>query len=105
MLNAGSIEPGHVYARLIQSGKAVYPYDNVEGGSDLAMPTCGNRAWGKVTVNGTGGTIDIPIVVGASPARTGIDAAIWCPEAVGVAPDDIDLYLMDQAGIERSGGS
>ena len=104
MLNNGSIEPGHVYARLMQGTQAVWPYDNVEGGGDLHMPTCGNRAWGKTTITGTGGTVDIPIVVGALPARTGIDAAIWWPEGVAEATDDLDLYLIDPAGIERSRG-
>jgi hypothetical protein len=104
MLNSGLIEPGHVYARLIQSGQETWSYDNVEGAGDAKMPTCGNRAWGKTTINGTGGTVDIPIVVGAVPARTGIEAAVWWPESVGEAPDDIDLFLIDPAGIERARG-
>ena len=72
MRQFGLIEPGHVYARMIQSGQHVWPYDKEEGAGDLKMPTCGTAFWGKVNINGTGSTVDIPLSVGAG--RTGIES-------------------------------
>ncbi|HEY0582675.1 MAG TPA: S8 family serine peptidase [Chloroflexota bacterium] len=102
MKQFGLIEPGHVYARLIQSGQHVWPYDNEEGAGDLKMPTCGTAFWGKVNVNSSGSTIDIPLAVGAG--RTGIETALWWPERVGESHDDVDVHLIDPSGIERARG-
>ena len=54
MRQFGLIEPGHVYARMIEAGQHVWPYDNEEGAGDLKMATCGTAFWGKVSINGTG---------------------------------------------------
>ncbi|HET6315684.1 MAG TPA: S8 family serine peptidase [Chloroflexota bacterium] len=102
MRNFSLIEPGHVYARMIQSGQHVWPYDNEEGAGDLKMPTCGTAFWGKVNVNSTGSVVDIPLSVGAS--RNGIEAAIWWPERVTESHDDIDVHLIDPFGVERAKG-
>lgn len=102
MRKAGLIEPGHVYARMIQSGQHVWPYDNEEGAGDLKMPTCGTMHFGKVNVNSTGSTVDIPLSVGAG--RNGIEAAIWWPERVAESHDDVDIHLIDPSGTERARG-
>jgi serine protease AprX len=102
MKSFGLIEPGHVYARMIQSGQHVWPYDNEEGAGDLRMPTCGTAHWGKVNINATGSTVNIPLSVGAG--RTGIEAALWWPERVGEGHDDVDVHLIDPSGTERGRG-
>jgi serine protease AprX len=102
MKQFGLIEPGHVYARLIQSGQHPWPYDNEEGAGDLQLPTCGTAHWGKVNVSSTGSTIDIPLSVGAG--RTGIEAALWWPERFGENHDDVDIHLLDPSGVERARG-
>jgi hypothetical protein len=102
MRQFGLIEPGHVYAQLIQSGQHVWPYDNEEGAGDLKMPVCGTAFWGKVNVNSTGSTVDIPLSVGAG--RTSMESSLWWPERVGESHDDVDIHLIDPSGVERARG-
>ncbi len=99
----GLIEPGHVYARMILSGQHVWPYDNEEGAGDLKMPTCGVHFFGKINVNSTGSTVDIPIGVDALH-NNGMEAAIWWPERVSESHDDVDVHLIDPFGTQKGLG-
>lgn len=95
----GTTEPGHTYARMILSGNKVYPFDNIEGGGDLVLPTNSWATWGKVSVY-SGSVIDIPINVGSG--KTKLEAALWWPEGATEAHDDVDLYIIDPSGTQRS---
>jgi hypothetical protein len=55
-----------------------------------------------VTINSTGSTIDIPIAVPVG--RTGLQAALWWPEGVSEAHDDIDVHIIDPGNVERAKG-
>jgi hypothetical protein len=96
---SGATEPGHTYARLILSGNKVYPFDNIEGGGDMVLPTKSWATWGKVNVN-AGSVIDIPITVGTG--KTKLEAALWWPEGVTEAHDDVDLAIINPSGTQVS---
>jgi len=88
---------------MILSGQHVWPYDNEEGAGDLKMPTCGVHFFGKVNVNSTGSTVDIPIGVDAL-RNNGMEAAIWWPERVSECHDDVDVHLIDPFGTQKGPG-
>lgn len=94
-----NIDPGQVYAHMILSGQQVYPFNNTSGAGRLILPTDGHAWWGKVTVT-NGATIDIPIDIGS--ARSSLDGALWWPETAAQQHNDIDIYLVDPSGVQRS---
>lgn len=103
--NRGSVDPGKVYAFIINSGQNPYPFNNDIGAGDLEMPLNGYAWWGKVQIS-DGQTIEIPINVSQQNRNT-FDAAIWWPEELvewgGIMPlidkhDDIDLRIIDPNG-------
>jgi serine protease AprX len=102
MLKFGTSAPGAVYARMILSGQNPWPYDNTQGAGHIEMPTCSTSYWGTVTINATGSIVDIPI--GVPAGRTGLQAALWWPEGVAEAHDDIDVHIMDPANVQRAMG-
>jgi hypothetical protein len=101
--NSGSIDPGKVYAFIINSGQNPYPFNNDIGAGDLELPLNGYGWWGKVQIM-DGQIIEIPINVSQANRNT-FDAAIWWPEELiewsgGFVPlidrhDDIDLRIVD----------
>lgn len=103
-----SIDPGQVYAQLILSGQQPYPFNNTSGAGPLRLPTDGWAWWGKVSV-GNGQTIDIPLQISGTRPNT-LDGALWWPEWAFQFPllgrvevhNDIDLYLVDPAGVVRA---
>jgi subtilisin family serine protease len=95
-----SIDPGQVYAQLILSGQQPYPFNNTSGAGKLRLPTDGHLWWGKVSVS-NGATIDIPIGIGGTAPST-FDGALWWPETASQSHNDIDLFLVDPNGVERS---
>jgi hypothetical protein len=106
----GVTEPGYTYARIILSGKAVYPFDNTEGGGpspynnsegggDMVLPTNGRGWWGKVDVY-QDSFIEIPIDV--EFGKTKLEAALWWPERVTEAHDDVELVIFDPYGTPRA---
>jgi hypothetical protein len=90
-----SIDPGQVYAQMILSGQQPWGFDNISGAGKLRLPTDGWAWWGKVAIS-NGGTIDIPIGIGAGNFNL-LDGAIWWPENVG-QHNDVDLYLVSPNG-------
>lgn len=102
-----SIDPGQVYAQMILSGQQPYPFNNTTGAGPLQLPTNGWAWWGKVSVS-NGQTIDIPIGIQGANANT-FDVALWWPDisfdiwVIHIdAHSDIDLHVIDPAGIERA---
>lgn len=63
------------------------------------MPVSGVAMWGKVWVN-PGWTLAIPIKI--HPGDHDLRIALWWPEAYGELHDDIDLRLIDPAGVEHA---
>lgn len=107
--NRGSIDPGKVYAFIINSGQNPYPFNNDIGAGDLELPLNGYAWWGKVHIS-DGQTIEIPINVSQKNRNT-FDAAIWWPEElielIRFSPvidghDDIDLRIVDPNGTVRN---
>jgi serine protease AprX len=92
-----SIDPGQVYAQMILSGQQPWFFNNTSGAGKLRLPTDGWGWWGKVQVT-NGGTVDIPIGVGAGNFNL-VDAALWWPENVG-KHNDVDLYLIAPNGTQ-----
>jgi serine protease AprX len=103
-----SIDPGQVYAQLSLSGQQPYPFNNTSGAGPLRLPTDGWAWWGKVSVE-NGQTIDVPLQISGAGANT-FDGALWWPEFAFQFPlvgrievhNDIDLYLIDPAGVVRA---
>ena len=102
-----SIDPGQVYAQMILSGQQTWPFNNTSGAGPLRLPTDGWAWWGKVSVS-NGQTIDIPIGIQGANANT-FDVALWWPDisfdiwVVHIdAHSDIDLHVIDPAGVERA---
>jgi len=73
-----TIDPGQVYAHLINSGQLTGPVDNTNGAGLLGLPVNGRAWWGKTEVS-DGERIRIPINVPTNNFRT-LDAALWWPE-------------------------
>lgn len=98
-----TFDPGQSYSRLIISGQRPWCcYDNNEGAGDLQLPVCGVAYWGKVSINSTGSTVNIPIGVGSG--KRDLQGALWWPEAADESHDDLDIFLIDPHGVERSRG-
>jgi serine protease AprX len=95
MLRFGSVDPGHVYARLILSGENQYPFDNTKGAGLIHLPVNGYSWWGKVSV-GNGDVIDIPLSIAAG--KHDLDGALWWPES-GSLHNDIDVKLVSPSGV------
>jgi serine protease AprX len=102
-----SIDPGQVYAQLILSGQQTYPFNNTSGAGPIQLPTNGWAWWGKVSV-ANGATVDIPLGIRGANANT-FDGALWWPEWAFrfifgriEIHNDIDLYLVDPAGVVRA---
>ncbi|MEE9397760.1 MAG: S8 family serine peptidase [Methylococcales bacterium] len=93
-----SIDPGHVYSRLILSGQSPYPFNNTEGAGRLELGTGGRAWWGKANVTNHM-TVNIPISVNSGDTK--IEGALWWPENVSDTHNDIDLKLVDPNGVER----
>ncbi len=55
--------------------------------------------FGKTSV-GNGGTINIPLNIGAGNNR--FDGAIWWPETAAQSHNDVDLSLIDPSGVTRA---
>ena len=100
-----SIDPGKVYAFLINSSQNPYPFNNDIGAGDLKLPVNGHTWWGKVSIS-DGATVEIPINIG-DPNYTTLDMAIWWPEENFewhvIIPywdrhDDIDLRMVSPSG-------
>lgn len=103
MRRSGSIDPGHVYARMILSGQQPYPFNNTSGAGRVVMPVNGFSWWGKARIH-DGETIDIPLNVTAASANQ-LDGAIWWPESGGRflfwrtdTHNDVDLSLVSPSG-------
>jgi hypothetical protein len=103
--NTGSIDPGKVYAFLINSGQDPYPFNNDVGAGDLVLPVNGHAWWGKTTIT-DGANRDITINITDPNYRT-LDMAIWWPEEnfewSGFLPrwdhhDDVDLRMLNPSG-------
>lgn len=97
----GTFDNGQTYAFMILYGQNEWPYDNTVGAGPLRMATNGHAWWGKVVIT-NGLNCDIPITVG--PGREDFDVALWWPESVAQAHNDIDVHLIDPMGVERSRG-
>lgn len=103
----GAIDPGQVYAQMILSGRRTGPVNNVNGAGLLALPVYGTTWWGKTDVS-TAETIELKL--GVDAGMTALDAALWWPEGRDPAPglaeqhSDIDLRLIDPAGVVRAAG-
>jgi serine protease AprX len=98
-----TIDPGHVYARLILSGQQPFPFNNTSGAGRLRLPTDGLNWWGKTFVSRVppvATTVDIPI--NAPNAITTLDAAAWWPESASQSHAGIYLYLIDPSGTIRA---
>lgn len=101
--NRGTYDPGQTYSMLIMSGQRKWCcYNNEEGAGDLKLPLGGWAYWGKVSISGTGSTINIPIYVGSG--KTLMEASLWWPEKPGESHDDVDVHLIDPYGVERAKG-
>ena len=98
-----TFDPGHTYARLILSGRYIYPYPERVGTGPITLPNCTQSYWGKVELPKTFGVwsvVDIPIPVSSSVEA--LRAAVWWPESVGQLHSDIDLFLIDPNGIQQA---
>ncbi|MCM3904335.1 MAG: S8 family serine peptidase [Pyrinomonadaceae bacterium] len=91
------IDPGQVYAQMILSGQTPF-FNNTNGAGLLNLPTNGVAFFGKTSV-GNGGTINIPLTIGAGNNR--FDGAIWWPETAAQSHNDVDLSLIDPNGVTR----
>jgi len=91
------VDPGIVYALMILSGQKPDLCDD-RGAGPLRLPTDGTLFWGAVSVK-AGETFEVPIHV-PSPQRI-LDAALWWPEDAG-SHNDVDLSIVDPAGVERA---
>lgn len=98
--SSGSIDPGQVYAHLILSGQKSWPFDHTVGAGRVRMPTGGVAFWGKVTL-GPSTVVDIPIAV-SSASWTAVEGALWWPEQATATHNDVDLSLIDPAGVVRA---
>ena len=92
------IDPGQVYAQLILSGQTPF-FNNTNGAGLLNLPVNGVAFFGKTTV-GNGGTINIPLNIGAGNNR--FDGALWWPETAAQSHNDVDLSLIDPSGVTRA---
>jgi serine protease AprX len=100
LLQHKTSENGHVYAHMMNSGTLAWPtYDNTRGLGQLRMPVDGVVWWGKVNVS-QGTVINIPINI--SSGRRDLRVSLWWPESQTEKHDDIDLYLLDPAGVQRA---
>ncbi len=103
----GAIDPGQVYAQMILSGRRTGAVNNVNGAGLLALPVYGTTWWGKTDVSNAE-TIELKL--GVAAGTTALDAALWWPEGRDPAPglaeqhSDIDLRLIDPAGVVRAAG-
>lgn len=98
-----TIDPGHVYARLILSGQQPFPFNNTSGAGRLRLPTEGLTWWGKTFVSrafSSATTVDIPI--NATSGIKTLDAAAWWPESASENHAGIYLYLIDPSGTIRA---
>lgn len=93
-----SIDPGHVYSRMILAGQDPYPFNNTAGAGKIVLGTGGHAWWGKVTV-GNHVTVEIPINVSSGKGK--IEGALWWPEKASDSHSDIDLKLVDPNGTVR----
>jgi hypothetical protein len=93
-----SIDPGHVYARMILAGQDPYPFDNTVGAGKIVLGTGGHAWWGKVVV-GNHVTVEIPINVSSGKGK--IEGSLWWPEDAADSHADIDLKLVDPNGVVR----
>jgi hypothetical protein len=94
---ARPVEPGHVYAQLILSGKNVYPFSDTTGAGLVQLPELDGRAyWGKTVIDSTGMTVDIPMSTQDRPGT--LDAALWWPEAAAEEHNFVLLELLDADG-------
>ena len=101
LANIGNYDNGQTYAFMILYGQNAYPYNNTVGAGPIEMATNGTAYWGKVAVQ-SNVNINIPISVGNG--RNDFDGALWWPESVSQAHNDIDIHLIDPSGIERARG-
>lgn len=92
------IDPGQVYAQMILSGQTPF-FNNTNGAGLLNLPTGGSAFFGKTSV-GNGGTINIPLNIGAGHNR--FDCAIWWPETAAQSHNDVDVSLIDPFGVTRA---
>jgi serine protease AprX len=104
-----TFDPGATYARLILSGDAFWSpfgYSNLFGAGHLRLPAlCGVTAnWGKVTFSSSSRertpVVSVPIQVVGSGRSLAV--ALWWPESVREAHDDIDVRVLDPNGVERA---
>jgi serine protease AprX len=96
--------PGFLYASMLAYGQNfTFPaFDNDHGAGLINCPTNGFLSYGAVTVN-PGATVNVPISV-ATPV-TSIDVAIWWPESVTQAHNDVDMFLMDPSSVMQVGST
>lgn len=103
----GTIDPGQVYAQMIIAGRRGGTVNNTNGAGLLGLPVNGYAWWGKTNVSDRE-TIDIPLDIG--PDHVLFDAALWWPEGRGgflgliEEHSDIDIRLIDPAGVQRAAG-
>lgn len=97
-----SIDPGHIYARLILCGQQPFPFDNVVGAGRLLLPREGHSWWGKAVVPASSHSsvhvINIPL--SEVPGNGTLDAALWWPELASSPHSTVHLRLLDPAGGE-----
>lgn len=87
-------EPGSFYSDLIAMGERV-SFNNIAGAG--VPPLLLDGWWTHNKANVTNAVnVDIPLSVTGSVSR--IDVAIWWPESIGGAHNDVDLRLVNPSG-------
>jgi hypothetical protein len=106
------LEPGHLYARLLAGGTRTH-WDSVYnpprvinneagvGPIRMTQHQSSDPRWGVVTLTG-GQYVDIQIPIPNNNVKK-VKTAIWWPETHNGGHNDIDLFLLDQAGTSVGG--
>ena len=98
--DAGTTDPGQIYALMIASGNRTSSFDNTHGAGLISLQPQGVFWWSNVTV-GNKQVVDIPAVDAAGDGNHPFSVAIWWPEQPATH-NDIDVSLVDPNGVVRA---
>ena len=101
---AASFLPGIGYAWMILMGQNNFPFDNILGAGHARFVPNGLIFSGKAVFTGGPAQFDAPLDgFGMEPQFPyNLTAAIWWPEAVTDAHNDVDLFIVDPGGVIRA---
>lgn len=110
------VDPGELYAFMLNSGDEVYDpgrgeqgFSEFTGGGKMILPAAADFAWGRAIVPvppvTSTGTSNVPVTISLTPTQASlVDATLWWPEPRGADHVDLDLTIVQGQAIAASKG-